>query len=57
MGESTTSNIIEKPISEVKIGDYVMNKDMTDQAIKFCFLRLMPLEYVREDEELVWSLI
>ena len=31
MGDSTSTNIIEKPISEIKVGDYVMNMDMTSK--------------------------
>ncbi len=48
MGESTTSNIIEKPISEVKIGDYVMNKDMTSSN-KVLFLETHASGILREE--------
>ena len=48
MGGSTTSNIIEKPISEVKIGDYVMNKDMTSSN-KVLFLETHASGMFREE--------
>lgn len=52
MGDSTSSKIIQKPISEVKVGDYVMNKDMTEKN-KVMFIEIAQ-EHVHENEEL-WS--
>ena len=52
MGDSTSSKIIQKPISEIKVGDYVMNKDMSEKN-KVVFVEIAQ-EHVHENEEL-WS--
>ena len=52
MGDSTSSKIIQKPISEIKVGDYVLNKEMTEKN-KVVFVEIAE-EHVHANEEL-WS--
>ena len=48
MGGSTVSNIIQKPISEIKVGDYVMNKDMSSEN-KVLFLETHASGVLRDE--------